>query len=163
MGTFEPYAEGKYQSAAQVAKSAHDLYVQPVSSAAPVGSMSAATQSGMMRSGSMTVSQTMPAAQSGMMQGNAMAGNTMTGGMMQDGMMQSNTMAGSMCISTRNLLRGRVASITPGAVNTIVAVTLLGGQTVTACITMDAVRDMGLRVGSQVTVVINPNDVLLVC
>ncbi|AVQ97474.1 transporter [Ethanoligenens harbinense] len=68
-----------------------------------------------------------------------------------------------MCISTRNLLRGRVASITPGAVNTIVAVTLPGGQTVTACITMDAVRDMGLRVGSQVTVVINPNDVLLVC
>ena len=225
MGTFEPYAEGNYQSAAQVAKSAHDLYVQPVSGAKgemmpggsmptagnmagaksgksgmmPSGSMPTAgnmagAKSGMMPSGSMPSagnmagaksgmmpSGSMPAAgntagvQSGMMPGNSMpAAGNMAG--MQSGMMPGSSMpaAGNMAgvqsgmmpcrmgISTRNLLRGRVVSITPGAVNSIVLVTLSGGQTITASVTMDAVRDMGLRIGSPVTVVINPNDVLLI-
>ncbi len=187
MGTFEPYAEGNYQSAAQVAKSAHDLYVQPVSGAKgemmPGGSMPTAGnmagaksgKSGMMPSGSMPTAGNMAGVQSGMMPGNSMpAAGNMAG--MQSGMMPGSSMpaAGNMAgvqsgmmpcrmgISTRNLLRGRVVSITPGAVNSIVLVTLSGGQTITASVTMDAVRDMGLRIGSPVTVVINPNDVLLI-
>lgn len=137
MATFEPYAEEPYQSAAQVAKSAHDLYMMP-----------AATQQAGMPSSGMPSGMTMQQSTEGM------AGMTgMTG------------MAGtqSMCrISTRNLLRGRVMSVTPGAVNSIVVVAIGGGQTLTAVVTLDSLRDLGLRAGSQVTVAINPNDVMLI-
>lgn len=128
MAAFEPYAEEPYQSAAQVAKSAHDLYMMPT----------ATQQTGM-------ASTTMP---SGMMMPQSAAGMDA---------------AQNMCrISTRNLLRGRVVSVTPGAVNSVVAVAIGGGQTITAVVTLDSLRDLGLRVGSQVTVTINPNDVMLI-
>lgn len=136
MATFEPYAEGHFQSAAQVAKSAHDLFMTPMA-AQPVAmpAQTPNTQNIMPAQGGM------PAQQSA----EGMAG------------------AQSMCrISTRNLLRGRVISVTPGAVNSIVVVTIGGGQTLTAVVTLDSLRDLGLRVGSQVTVAINPNDVLLI-
>lgn len=128
MATFEPYAEEPYQSAAQVAKSAHDLYMMPA----------AAQQAGM----------PVPSMPSGMTAQQSVEG-----------------MAGAqgMCrISTRNLLRGRVVSVTPGAVNSIVVVAIGGGQTLTAVVTLDSLRDLGLRAGSQVTVAINPNDVMLI-
>lgn len=136
MATFEPYAEGQYQSAAQVAKSAHDFFMTPTA-AQPVAmpAQTPNTQNIMPAPGGM------PAQQSA----EGMAGTQ------------------SMCrISTRNLLRGRVMSVTPGAVNSIVVVAIGGGQMLTAVVTLDSLRDLGLRVGSQVTVAINPNDVLLI-
>lgn len=68
---------------------------------------------------------------------------------------------GRVRISTRNLLHGRVISITPGAVNSIVTVEVCSGQNITAVVTLDSLRDLGITVGSMVTVVINANDVLL--
>lgn len=129
MAAFEPYAEEPYQSAAQVAKSAHDLYMMPTATQQQMGMPSTTMPSGMM----------MPQSAAGM------------------------AATQNMCrISTRNLLRGRVVSVTPGAVNSIVAVAIGGGQTITAVVTLDSLRDLGLRVGSQVTVAINPNDVMLI-
>ena len=67
-----------------------------------------------------------------------------------------------MRLSTRNQLTGKVASIEPGSVMTIVKVTLDGGgQTVTASITKEAVEDLGLGVGSKVTVLVKSTEVML--
>jgi molybdate transport system regulatory protein len=66
-----------------------------------------------------------------------------------------------MRLSTRNQLPGKVASIQPGSVMTIVKVTLDGGQTVTASVTKEAVDDLGLSVGSKVTVLVKSTEVML--
>lgn len=66
-----------------------------------------------------------------------------------------------MRLSTRNQLTGKVASIQPGSVMTIVKVTLDGGQTVTASVTKEAVDDLGLSVGGKVTVLVKSTEVML--
>jgi molybdopterin-binding protein len=65
-----------------------------------------------------------------------------------------------MRISARNQLRGRVTSITRG--EAIANVELdVAGQRLVASITREAVDDLGLDEGSQVTAVIKASDVLL--
>jgi len=66
-----------------------------------------------------------------------------------------------MRLSVRNQLAGKVASIHPGSVMTIVKVALDGGQTVTASVTKEAVEDLGLSVGSKVTVLVKSTEVML--
>jgi molybdate transport system regulatory protein len=66
-----------------------------------------------------------------------------------------------MRLSARNQLVGTVAEIEQGAVMTIVKVTLDGGQEVTASVTKESVRDLGLAVGSPVTAVIKSTEVML--
>lgn len=187
MATFEPYAEGHYQSAAEVAKSAHDLYMMPASMQS-AAMPSARAQSGVMQQNMSRMPQSNMAqpmaganlaARDNMARqqaSNGMAGaqgsvaqQQTSGGMAgaQGGMAQQQaagmTAPRNMCrYSTRNLLRGRVSSLTPGAVNAMVVVSIGGGQMLTVSVTMDSLRDMGLRVGTQVTVAINPNDMLLI-
>ncbi|MFT9078192.1 TOBE domain-containing protein [Ethanoligenens sp.] len=156
MGTFEPYTEGHYQSAAQVAKSAHDMYMQqPVMPSASGMQRSAGTMPSAPMAG-------MTAPQTNLTTG--MPGSAMTAQPQQPAVMSGmqDNMMGRCRLSTRNIMRGRVASVTPGAVNAIVVVAVGGGQSMTAAITMDSLRDLGLRVGSQVTVAVNPNAVLLI-
>jgi molybdopterin-binding protein len=65
-----------------------------------------------------------------------------------------------MRISARNQLRGRVTSITRG--EAIANVELdVAGQRLVASITREAVDDLGLHEGSEVTAVIKASDVLL--
>ncbi len=52
-------------------------------------------------------------------------------------------------LSTRNQLAGTVASVTTGAVNAEVALTLAGGDVITAIITNESVRNLGLTVGAK--------------
>jgi len=59
-----------------------------------------------------------------------------------------------MRLSTRNQLTGTVAAIDTGSVMTVVKVDLDGGQQVTASITKDAAEDLGLQVGTLVTVLV---------
>jgi molybdopterin-binding protein len=66
-----------------------------------------------------------------------------------------------MKLSARNQLPGRVTKITPGAVNGTVKVDIGGGMTVTASITEEAIADLALAEGDQVTVVIKASDVLI--
>jgi molybdopterin-binding protein len=66
-----------------------------------------------------------------------------------------------MRLSVRNQLSGKVASIQPGSVMTIVKVTLDGGQTVTSSITKEAAEELGLKVGSPVTVLVKSTEVML--
>lgn len=66
-----------------------------------------------------------------------------------------------MKISARNQFAGSVAGLTPGAVNTEVAVTVAGGNTITAIITNGSAKSLGLAVGVEVVVLIKASSVLL--
>jgi len=55
-----------------------------------------------------------------------------------------------MSLSIRNQITGIVTAVTPGEVMATVRARLEGGQEITAAITLDAVRDLGIGEGSQV-------------
>ena len=64
-------------------------------------------------------------------------------------------------LSARNNLRGTVAAVTKGAVNTEVTIKLAGGQEVHAIITHGAETSLSLKVGMAATAVIKASSVIL--
>jgi len=66
-----------------------------------------------------------------------------------------------MKLSARNILKGKVAEIKRGAVAAQVRVDIGGGNVLTSMITVDAVDDLGLKQGDQVSVVIKSTEVML--
>jgi molybdopterin-binding protein len=66
-----------------------------------------------------------------------------------------------MKISARNVLKGRVRSIAPGAVNAEVTVELPGGVTVVAIITKASASSLRLEEGKEVLAVIKASDVMI--
>lgn len=66
-----------------------------------------------------------------------------------------------MKISARNQIPGRVTAIQPGAVNGSIKVDIGNGVTVTANITEEAIADLALTEGDQVTVFVKASDVLI--
>lgn len=65
-----------------------------------------------------------------------------------------------MKLSARNVLPGTVTEIVAGAVTSHVRIDL-GGSTVTASITNEAVKELGLKVGSAASAVIKASDVMV--
>jgi molybdopterin-binding protein len=65
-----------------------------------------------------------------------------------------------MKISARNKLPGQVQQITRGAATANVQVSV-AGMSMTAAITVDAVEELGLKVGSAVIVIVKASDVML--
>ncbi|MQS11582.1 adenylate kinase [Streptomyces kaniharaensis] len=66
-----------------------------------------------------------------------------------------------MSLSIRNQLPGTVSSVTPGEVMATVRVRLDSGQELTAAVTLDAVRDLGLGAGSAVQALVKSTEVAL--
>ena len=66
-----------------------------------------------------------------------------------------------MKLHARNVLKGKVKSITEGSVNDEVVVELPGGQEVVAVITKTSVKNLGLGKGKDVFAVIKANSVML--
>ncbi|MGX1850725.1 TOBE domain-containing protein [Streptomyces sp. NPDC055299] len=66
-----------------------------------------------------------------------------------------------MSLSIRNQIPGTVLSVTPGEVMATVKVRLAGGQEITAAITLEAVRELGLAAGSAVRTLIKSTEVAL--
>lgn len=66
-----------------------------------------------------------------------------------------------MKLSARNQISGQVLSLTPGAVNGTVKVDIGNGIVLTSSITEEAIADLALVPGDQVTVVIKASDVLI--
>ncbi|WP_131745664.1 TOBE domain-containing protein [Frankia sp. Cppng1_Ct_nod] len=66
-----------------------------------------------------------------------------------------------MGLSIRNRLAGTVTEITSGAVMGTVMIDVGGGQRITAAVTMDAVKDLGISVGSAVDILIKSTEVSL--
>jgi len=65
-----------------------------------------------------------------------------------------------MKLSARNQLAGTVTAIKEGGVEAQVSVDV-GGQTITSVVTVDAVKELGLAVGSKVVAVIKADHVML--
>ncbi|WP_374397937.1 molybdopterin-binding protein [Tabrizicola sp.] len=65
-----------------------------------------------------------------------------------------------MKLSARNVLRGKVVEIVTGAVTSHVRIDI-GGAIVTASITNDAVKELGLAVGEPAAAVIKASDVMI--
>lgn len=66
-----------------------------------------------------------------------------------------------MSLSIRNQIPGTVTSVTTGEAMATVKVRLDGGQQVTAAVTVDAVKDLGLAEGSAVQAMVKSTDVSL--
>jgi len=66
-----------------------------------------------------------------------------------------------MKLSARNVLEGKVAGIDKGQVTAVVTVDIGGGKTITSSITMAALKDLGLKKGSQVHAIIKASEVIL--
>ncbi len=66
-----------------------------------------------------------------------------------------------MKISARNQISGTVVAITPGAVNGTVKIDIGGGNVITSSITGEAIADLALAPGDDVTVIVKASDVLI--
>ena len=66
-----------------------------------------------------------------------------------------------MKISARNILKGKIKQVTPGAVNTEVVIELPGGQEIVSVITKHSAEELGLAVGLEVNAVIKASNVML--
>ena len=66
-----------------------------------------------------------------------------------------------MKISARNQFKGKVVSIKDGAVNGIVAIDIGGGNIVSATISMDAIKELGLKVGEPAIAIIKATSVMV--
>jgi molybdopterin-binding protein len=66
-----------------------------------------------------------------------------------------------MKLSARNMLKGTIKEIETGAVNCVVKVDIGGGQMLSSMITMDACKDMDLKVGGEVWAIIKSSNIIL--
>jgi molybdopterin-binding protein len=65
-----------------------------------------------------------------------------------------------MKLSARNMLKGTVKEVELGTVNCVVKVDI-GGQVISSMITLDACRDLDIKVGSEVYAIIKSSSVIL--
>ncbi|MDP4144225.1 MAG: TOBE domain-containing protein [Bacillota bacterium] len=66
-----------------------------------------------------------------------------------------------MKISARNQLTGKVVDIKEGAVNAKVVVDLGNDKLISSIISMDALNELEIKIGSEVTTVIKASSVML--
>jgi len=67
----------------------------------------------------------------------------------------------NMNISARNVLKGTVKNVVPGAVNTEVVIELPAGVEIVSIITKDSAERLQLSAGSEVYAVIKASDVMI--
>ncbi len=66
-----------------------------------------------------------------------------------------------MKISARNQFKGKVLSITEGAVNGIVRIDIGGGNVMSATISMAAIRELGLEEGKDAYAIVKATSVMV--
>jgi molybdate transport system regulatory protein len=64
-------------------------------------------------------------------------------------------------ISARNIIKGKITSITTGSIFAEVQLDIGGGNTIASTITFDSVERLGLKVGNSVAAVIKASDVMI--
>jgi molybdopterin-binding protein len=64
-------------------------------------------------------------------------------------------------LSARNVIKGKVKSVTHGAVNSEVVLELPGGAELVSIITKQSAQSMGLAVGSEAYAVIKASNVMI--
>ena len=66
-----------------------------------------------------------------------------------------------MKLSARNVLKGRVVAITPGAVNVEVVIEIAPGVQVVSIITKSSAENLGLAVGQEAYAVVKASSVMV--
>lgn len=66
-----------------------------------------------------------------------------------------------MQLSARNVLRGKVKAVKPGAINTEVVLELPGGVELVSVITRDSAERLGLAVGKNAYAVVKASNVMI--
>jgi molybdopterin-binding protein len=66
-----------------------------------------------------------------------------------------------MKLSARNQFKGKVVDIQEGAVNGIVKIDIGGGNVMSATISMNAIRELGLAVGKEAYAVVKATSVMV--
>jgi molybdopterin-binding protein len=66
-----------------------------------------------------------------------------------------------MQISARNQIKGKIIQIKEGAVNAIVVLDIGGGNKISATISMDAVKELGLKAGTDAYAIIKATSVMV--
>jgi molybdopterin-binding protein len=66
-----------------------------------------------------------------------------------------------MKISARNQIKGKITNIKEGAVNAIVVLDIGGGNKISATISMDAVKELDLKVGRDAYAIIKATSVMV--
>lgn len=66
-----------------------------------------------------------------------------------------------MKLSARNQIKGKVIELQEGVVTAKVVVDIGNNNKITSTISMDAVKDLGIKVGSEVTTIIKSSSVML--
>jgi molybdopterin-binding protein len=66
-----------------------------------------------------------------------------------------------MKLSARNVLKGKIVKIIPGAVNSEVTIELPGGQQVVSVITKTSAENLGLKTGKEAYAVIKASNVMI--
>jgi molybdopterin-binding protein len=68
-----------------------------------------------------------------------------------------------MKLSARNQIKGKVMEIRKGAVTAIVYVQIAGDVMMETSLTVAATEALGLFEGKNVTLVVNPGDIIIAC
>lgn len=66
-----------------------------------------------------------------------------------------------MRLSARNVLKGTIKKIVPGAVNSEIIIELPGGSEIVSIITKESADTLGLKVGKEVYAVIKASNVMV--
>ena len=66
-----------------------------------------------------------------------------------------------MKISARNQFKGKVVDIQEGAVNGIVKIDIGGGNVMSATISMNAIKELGLEVGKEAYAIVKATSVMV--
>ncbi|MBR5093930.1 MAG: TOBE domain-containing protein [Oscillospiraceae bacterium] len=66
-----------------------------------------------------------------------------------------------MKLSARNQFKGTIVAIQEGAVNGIVKIDIGGGNVMSATISMNAIRELGLEVGKEAYAVVKATSVMV--
>ncbi len=66
-----------------------------------------------------------------------------------------------MKISARNVIKGKVSELKTGPIAAQVRVDIGGGNSITSVVTANAIAELGISEGAEVSVVIKASDVLL--
>lgn len=66
-----------------------------------------------------------------------------------------------MKISARNIIKGKIKQIIPGAVNSEIIIETTNGETIVSVITKESSESLGLKVGKEVYAVIKASNVMV--
>ena len=66
-----------------------------------------------------------------------------------------------MKLSARNQFKGKIVAIDEGAVNGIVKIDIGGGNVMSATISMNAIKELGLEVGKEAYAIVKATSVMV--